>query len=65
MITILAARHKLILEILFFVGSLSPILIFYSNPPITYVCLLFMVMGLVLGLLLLENVDALCLIDLS
>ena len=49
--------YKLILQVLFAVGCLFSVLIFYVKPPLNLVSLLFMGLGLVSGLVFLENVQ--------
>ncbi|MBW9257332.1 MAG: hypothetical protein K1566_04585 [Candidatus Thiodiazotropha sp. (ex. Lucinisca nassula)] len=54
----ISTRHyQLILQILFAVGILFSILIFYVKPPLNYVCLVFMGGGLISGLLVLEDIQ--------
>ncbi|MCG8038331.1 MAG: hypothetical protein JAZ19_14965 [Candidatus Thiodiazotropha taylori] len=53
-----STRHyQLILQFLFAVGILFSILIFYAKPPLNYVCLAFMGVGLISGLLVLEDIQ--------
>ncbi|MCG7900385.1 MAG: hypothetical protein JAY99_01825 [Candidatus Thiodiazotropha lotti] len=54
----ISTRHyQLILQFLFAVGILFSILIFYVKPPLNYACLAFMGIGLISGLIFLENVQ--------
>ncbi|MCG7874412.1 MAG: hypothetical protein JAZ11_20225 [Candidatus Thiodiazotropha lotti] len=50
-------RYQWILQLLFAVGLLFSILIFYVDPPLNYACLAFMGIGLVSGLVFLESVQ--------